>query len=166
MLPKYSASRVISSIIPSDGVLNAFSVQVRFQTSDFGTTITTLAKGTVTVTSTITSQPQSLSTGAQAGIGVAVAIVVIGLLLLGACIFLRRRRRQPQQLPAEPWPPMEPSLFDDHQGLHSTPELPGENIKAAELPGQVDLRVPDAAVPSPDGDMRQSSEDVGVVPKL
>lgn len=83
--------------------INAFSVQVRFQSTDFQPTSTasitsppkTLpATVTVTTTGTPSSSGGSLSAGARAGVSVGVVIFVLGLALLGALLYLRRRRQR------------------------------------------------------------------------
>src|SRR5947199_361219 len=75
--PWWSTYSCASSFTPGwAGGVNAFSVQVRFQSSDLAA-FTKAAISPTTVTDTTTA----LSTGAQAGIGVAVAIVVLALLL-------------------------------------------------------------------------------------
>jgi MYXO-CTERM domain-containing protein len=67
------------------GGANAFSVQIRFQPTDF---VSPHATSAVT-----DAQSPGLSTGAKAGIGVGVAIGVLTLLLLGALLLWRRRRK-------------------------------------------------------------------------
>ncbi|KAH6714058.1 hypothetical protein BKA61DRAFT_55400 [Leptodontidium sp. MPI-SDFR-AT-0119] len=70
--------------------LSTFSVQIRFQATDFVTTAYLNSPAINTLTDT---QPPGLSTGAKAGIGVGVAIGVLTLLLLGALLLWRRRRK-------------------------------------------------------------------------
>jgi LPXTG-motif cell wall-anchored protein len=171
-IQEYSSSSLIGLFTPTGvGGVNAFSVQVRFQSSDFPTsTKTSATPPTVTVTTTAPSQPQGLSTGAQAGIGVAVAIVVLALLLLGAFLYFRRRR---QRQPALTEPPR--SDYDTH-GLYTKPELEADDVpknkppaaepQIAELDAQGEtLRDTDEAVSRPKPEIRESSASRSVAAK-
>jgi len=113
-----STSLLGTTTAGAGGGVDAFSVQVRFQSTDipvlasayfsffsstdsiFPTTaITNLPsqstyEATVTVTAASTAQPHGLSTGAKAGIGVAVTIMVLSMGLIGAYLFFRRRKVQ------------------------------------------------------------------------
>jgi len=77
--------------------INAFSVQVRFQSTDFQTTSTS---STASITSPPTTLPATVTvttTGTprgRAGISIGVVIFVLGLGLLGALLYLRRRRQR------------------------------------------------------------------------
>jgi hypothetical protein len=98
--------QVMSPITTAYYGINAFSVQVRFQSTDFQTTSTSStasitsppktlpATVTVTTTGTPSSSGGSLSTGGRAGISVGVVIFVLGLALLGTLLYLRRRRQR------------------------------------------------------------------------
>lgn len=162
---EYSSSSLIGFLTPTaGGGVNAFSVQVRFQSSDFPTsTKTSTTPSTVTVTITAPPQPQGLSTGARAGIGVAVAIIVLALLLLGAFLYFLRRRRQRQPAPTEPPRPD----YDTH-GLYTKPELEADDVpknkppaaepQITELDAQGEiLRDTDEAVSRPEPEIRESS---------
>jgi len=174
-IQEYSSSNLIGFFTATyGGAINAFSVQVRFQSSDFPTstkTSTTPATVTVTATTTAPSQPQGLSTGAQAGIGVAVAIVVLALLLLGTFFYFRRRRRQRQSAPTEP-----PRSDYDTHGLYTKPELEADDVpkskppaaepQIAELNAQGEiLRDTDKAVSRPEPEIRESSASRSVAAK-
>ncbi|KAJ5815149.1 hypothetical protein N7474_006926 [Penicillium riverlandense] len=84
----------------SNGILNAYGVEIRWQSTDTGSVP---ASATATTTPTSTDIPYSvtdegLSTGAKAGIGVGVAVgvVLVIALTLGFLLF-RRRQRQTQR---------------------------------------------------------------------
>lgn len=105
-LDLYTAGSKSGSYTAVFGGVNAFSVQIRFQATDFVSKTTSNPSATATVAatdfvSTTTSNPSAtatvtdvqspgLSTGAKAGIGVGVAIGVLALLLLGALLFRRK----------------------------------------------------------------------------
>jgi hypothetical protein len=103
----YTISAVSSG---DDGGLNAFSVQVRFQSTDFQPTSTPpitpppkTLPATVTVTTTSAAGASGgLSGGARAGVGVGVVIIVLALALLGALLYLHRQRQRVLMQPAEP----------------------------------------------------------------
>jgi LPXTG-motif cell wall-anchored protein len=169
-IQEYSSRSLIGLFTPTNARgVNAFSVQVRFQSSDFPTsTKTSTTPPTVTVTTTILSQPQGLSTGAQAGIGVAVAIVVFALLLLGAFLYFRRRRRQRQPAPTEP-----PRSDYDTRGLYTKPELEADDIPKKTPPAakpqiaELDeiLRDTDETVSRPEPEISESSASRSVTAK-
>src|SRR5262249_37904195 len=96
-LDLYTTGSKSGSYTPVFGGVNAFSVQIRFQATDFASTTTSNSNSTGAITD---AQPPGLSTGAKAGIGVGVAIGVLALLLLGAlllgALLLRRRKRKPK----------------------------------------------------------------------
>jgi hypothetical protein len=172
-IQEYSSSSLIGFFTPTGaGGVNAFSVQVRFQSSDFPTsTKTSTTPPTFTVTPTVPSQHQGLSTGAKAGIGVVVAIVVLALLLLGAFLYFRHRQRQRHPAPTEP-----PRSDYDAYGLYTKPELEADNIpknkppaaepQIAELNAQDEiLRDTDEAVSRPEPEIRELSASRSVAAK-
>ncbi|PMD22231.1 hypothetical protein NA56DRAFT_97492 [Hyaloscypha hepaticicola] len=91
-LDLYTAGSISGSYTAAFGGVNAFSVQIRFQATDFVSTTSSNPHATGAVTD---AQSPSLSTGAKAGIGVGVVIGVLALLLLGA-LLLRQRGRKPK----------------------------------------------------------------------
>lgn len=87
----------------TNGGVNAYSIQVRYQSTDFraitsptstSTSVTTSLTPTSSIISTSNGQSSSLSTGAQAGIGVAVGLAGLVLIVIGAFFLLRRLRLQ------------------------------------------------------------------------
>ncbi|KAI1079656.1 hypothetical protein F5B20DRAFT_543082 [Whalleya microplaca] len=121
---------VASNIISTGGDINALSVQVRFQSSDFSsmkpkeTSSPTVPSTTSSAADTSDSGRGGLSTGARAGIGVGVAVGALIISALAVFMFLRKRgqrkRTEQRNPPAE---------------LHSEYKSPDErNDGVAELP--------------------------------
>ena len=141
-----STSQLGSITVGNRGGVDAFSVQVRFQSTDiptlssaylsffsspntlfqtstnpsFLTQPPSATNGRVTITTTSVPQSQGLPIGAKAGIGVAVAIALVALLLLGAFVYLRRGQRKPA-----PMETMRKSI--DAHGPYMKPELEAEH---------------------------------------
>ena len=101
------SSSAISDSTPSFGGANAFSVQVRYQSSDFsifsnaaspGITTPPRTLPTVAVTPSSTAGASGLSSGTKAGIGIGVVIVVLGFALLSVMLLVYRQRgRMPEE---------------------------------------------------------------------
>ena len=161
------------------GGANAFSVQIRFQATDFVSTTNSNphATGPVTPSLSITSsatgsvtQSPSLSTGAKAGIGVGVAIGVLALLLLGA-LLIRRRRRKPRtdQTPVTEQTPYGIDTKQELDGTsYATPKVkdvspPVAEVDAAEPHTQANLA---STEPSPLVAPHARSEDAVELPSL
>lgn len=161
------------------GGVNAFSVQIRFQATDFVSTTSSNPHPTPSL-STTSSNPHPTgpvtSTGAKAGIGVGVAIGVLALLLLGA-LLIRRRRRKPRtdQTPVTDQTPLTdqtPYGIDTKQELdgtsYATPKVkdvspPVAEVDAAEPHTQANLT---STEPSPLVAPHARSEDAVELPSL
>ncbi|KAI9767711.1 MAG: hypothetical protein M1839_004372 [Geoglossum umbratile] len=89
-LDLYTAGTKSGSYTAVFGGVNAFSVQIRFQATDF---VSTTNSNLHTTGAATDAQSSGLSTGAKAGIGVSVAIGILALLLLGALLLMRRQRK-------------------------------------------------------------------------
>jgi LPXTG-motif cell wall-anchored protein len=150
--------------------VNAFSVQIRFQATDFVSTTNSNPHPTGPVI-----DAQSPSTGAKAGIGVGVAIGVLALLLLGA-LLIRRRRRKPRtdQTPVTEQTPLTdqtPYGIDTKQELdgtsYATPKVkdvspPVAEVDAAEPHTQANLTSTEPSLVAP----HARSEDAVELPSL
>jgi hypothetical protein len=110
----------------------AYSVQVRFQSTDFATTKTTSPTHPTTSpthTTTVLPQPccipKRLSPGAKAGI--AISIVFLLGILLGTFFFIRRQqRRRSSALPTNEGSTREEN--NNIQGLYLKPELEAKSV--------------------------------------
>ena len=97
MLDLYTAGTKSSVYTAQYGGVNALSVQIWYNATDFAsptTTTTVNSNSNATSNVTATAKSSGLSTGAKAGIGVGVAFGVLALLLLLGAIILRKRHRR------------------------------------------------------------------------
>jgi MYXO-CTERM domain-containing protein len=131
-LDLYTAGSKSGSYTAVFGGVEAFSVQIRLQATDFVSTTNSNPHATGAVTD---AQSPGLSTGAKAGIGVGVAIGVLALLLLGA-LLLRRRRRKPKtdQTPVTDQMPYGIDTKQELDGTsYATPKVKDVSPPVAEL---------------------------------
>ncbi|KAI8966104.1 hypothetical protein F5Y11DRAFT_212556 [Daldinia sp. FL1419] len=73
------------------GAVNAYGIDIRWQTSS-SPSIITPTSSTTSIVTMISATPKSLSAGAGIGIGIGAAVAVV-LLLVGAWLLWRRRRK-------------------------------------------------------------------------
>ncbi|BCR91151.1 EGFR-like transmembrane domain-containing protein [Aspergillus chevalieri] len=83
----------------TDGLVNAYGVEIRWQSTDFSNAPATAIATTTGAAAEATHDSSGLSAGASAGIGVGAAVAVIFLVALG--FFLLRRRRLPENPPGD-----------------------------------------------------------------
>src|SRR5579862_2441371 len=96
------------------GAVNAASVQVRWQSTDFQSSSTTRRTNSPspTTSTTATATAHGLSKSAKIGIGIGIPLIVVGMLVLGITLLLRRRRQ-----PMRDDPSHKPSNVEPQENL-------------------------------------------------
>ncbi|RYP92468.1 hypothetical protein DL770_001414 [Monosporascus sp. CRB-9-2] len=120
------------------GGLNAFSIQVRFQSSDFASSTSTISLSAERPTSTVstglaaeTSNDSSNSNAGQntgnaagAAVGITVGVFVALLAIVGAIFIFMRRRRRELNRPQGPQPLMHEMGCDTETKFYEAPGKP------------------------------------------
>ncbi|RYP46495.1 hypothetical protein DL768_007308 [Monosporascus sp. mg162] len=131
-----STASVLSEGHP--GGLNAFSIQVRFQSSDFASNTSTISLSAERPTSILSTGPaaetnsdssnsnaeQNTGVATGAAVGITVGVFVALLAIVGAIFIFMRRRRRELKLPQGPQPLMHEMGCDTETKFYEAPGKP------------------------------------------